>query len=96
MHLRFYKSTLPCSLYVVQQIYNLGIHDRRKSAGSREQRIILIKTADRAEAVATFNKKMEEIGKEVVPDEFDLEEAIRRLAIYIREHAVPMTHSSGA
>lgn len=39
---------------------------------------------------------MEDIGMEVIPDEFDLEEAIRRLAIYIREHAVPMTHSPGA
>ncbi len=27
---------------------------------------------------------------EMVPGEFDLEEAARRLAIYIREHAVPM------
>lgn len=42
------------------------------------------------------NSGMEGIGKEVVPGEFDLEEAIRRLAIYIREHAVPMTHSPGA
>lgn len=39
---------------------------------------------------------MKHVGEEVVPGEFDLEEAIRQLAIYIRKHAVPMTHSPGA
>lgn len=42
------------------------------------------------------NPEMEKISKEGGPGEFDLEEAIRRLAIYIREHAVPMTHSHRA
>lgn len=62
VHLRFYKASTARSVFVVQQIFNLGIHDKRKKAISRERRIVLIKTADRAAAVAAFNKKINELS----------------------------------
>lgn len=62
--LRLYRMETPGGLYVVQQIINAGKNDRRKKAASRERRTILIKTAGRAEAVAVFNEKMDEIERE--------------------------------
>jgi len=62
--LRLYRAR-PGAQFVVQQIFNAGEHDKRKKAAGREWRKILIKTADRAKAVAVFNNKMEEIEREV-------------------------------
>jgi hypothetical protein len=58
--LRFYETlhSGPGRLFVVQRINGFGRHDRRCKI--QEKREVLLESADRAEAVAFFNKYLKE------------------------------------